>query len=271
MLYNRYIVDNTYWQKQTREKPLYKDLLWSRPETRLHAGKLLIIGGNGYEFKAPANAYGDALEAGIGIAKVLLPNSMQKLMKDVFPEAEFAPSTPSGSFARSSLAQMLDMAEWADGVLLAGNLGRNSETAIVLEDFLRKFTGKLTITHDAVDFFLTAPQVMLERIDTTIVASFDQLQKLATHSGHTAAFTSSMDLLRFAETFHDFSRHHPCNLIVKFGPQILVAQNGQVSSTTVEDDKKVWRVETAATATVWWLQHPGQPYKALTTSLVADH
>ena len=262
-------MDKSYWQKQTKNKPLFESLLWSRPENRLHAGKLLIIGGNGYEFKAPANAYGDALHAGVGVAKVILPDSMKKTVADIFPEADYAPTTPSGSFARPSLAQMLDTAEWADGVLLAGNFGRNSETAIVLEEFLRKHHGHVTITHDAVDFFLSNPQPILDRRDTTLVISFGQLQKLAIRSGFATAFTSSMDLLRFIETFHDFSQHHPCNIIVKFGPNVCVAVDGHISTTPLGDDKKIWRVEVAAASAVWWLQNPAQPFEALSASIVA--
>ncbi|MEO7945117.1 MAG: hypothetical protein ABIR37_03110 [Candidatus Saccharimonadales bacterium] len=259
----------SYWHKQTKQAPLYEALLWSRPENRLHAGKLLIIGGSGYEFKAPANAYGDALNAGIGVAKVILPVSMKKVVSDIFPEADYAPTTPSGSFARTALAQMLDSAAWADGVLLAGNFGRNSETAIVLEDFLQKHKGKVIITHDAVDYFLNNSPPLLDRAGTTLVISFGQLQKLATDAGFTTAFTSSMDILRFVETFHDFSQMHPCNLAVKRGDSIFVAKAGKVSSTKFEADRKIWRVETATSMAVWWIQNPSNTFKALTTSLIA--
>jgi ADP-dependent NAD(P)H-hydrate dehydratase / NAD(P)H-hydrate epimerase len=268
MLYNLYTVDTNYWQKQTKQAPLFEALLWSRPENRLHAGKLLIIGGSGYEFKAPANAYGDALNSGIGVAKVILPDSMKKVVADIFPEADYAPTTPSGSFSRLSLTQLLDTAEWADGVLLAGNFGRNSETAIVLEDFLSKFKGKVTVTHDAVDFFVANASPLLDRAGTTLVLSFGQLQKLATNSGFATAFTSSMDLLRFIEIFHDFSRSHPCNIIVKFGSNLFVGKKGKVSSTPVDADKKIWRVETATAASVWWIQNPSNTFKALTTSII---
>jgi hypothetical protein len=170
---------------------------------------------------------------------------------------------------RLSLAQLLDTAEWADGVLLAGNFGRNSETAIVLEDFLSKFVGKVTITHDAADFFLANARPLLDRAETTLVIGFGQLQKLATNSGFSIAFTSSMGLLRFVEAFHDFSRSHPCNIIVKVGQNIIVAKAGKISSTPIDEDRKIWRVETAANAAVWWLQNPENTFKALTTSLVA--
>jgi hypothetical protein len=86
--------------------------------------------------------------------RVLLPSATKKLVSQVFPEAEFAPSTPSGSFAREALGQLLDSADWADGVLLAGDFGRNSETAILLESFAQKYKGQLTVAQDGIDYFL---------------------------------------------------------------------------------------------------------------------
>jgi hypothetical protein len=262
-------MDATYWHKQTPDKALFPELLWSRPENRRHAGKLLIIGGNGYEFKAPANAYGDALDAGVGSAKVLLPSSMQKVVHDIFPEAEFAPHTPSGSFARIALAQVLDLADWADAVLLAGDLGRNSETAILLESLLSKYSGQLTLTKDAVNYFLDAPTGLLARPDTLLVITTAQLQRLASGAGSTSAFTSDMDLLRTVEWLHEFSKGCTAHFIIKHLDTLFVASCGQVSTTPVVQNLDAWRVHTAAHASTWWLQNPGKPFEALTTSLIA--
>jgi NAD(P)H-hydrate repair Nnr-like enzyme with NAD(P)H-hydrate dehydratase domain len=240
--------------------------LWSRPENRLHAGKLLIIGGNGYEFKAPANAYGDALDAGVGVARVILPASLQKTVARIFPEAEFAPHTPSGSFARSSLAQFLDGAAWADGVLLAGGLGRNSETAIALESLLQKYQGLLVLANDAVEYCLDQPTGCLDRPDTGVVCTTAQLQKMAAKAQFATAFTSDMSLMNMVEALHEFSLLHTCNLIVWHDGAVIVASKGQISSTPADEFDPT---DTAARAAVWWLQNPSKPYEALTTSLVA--
>src|SRR5436305_544558 len=107
----------TYWHRQTPSKPLFPDLLWSRPEHKSTAGKLLIIGGNLHNFSTPAQAFNYVSEAGIGSARVLLPDSIKKLVGGVFESGEFAPSTPSGSFSQKALIDMLEQSSWADGVL----------------------------------------------------------------------------------------------------------------------------------------------------------
>jgi NAD(P)H-hydrate repair Nnr-like enzyme with NAD(P)H-hydrate dehydratase domain len=119
------------WLRQTKE-PLFPDVLWSRPENKRHAGKLLIIGGHKQTFNAVSEAYSATLKAGIGIVRVILPDSLHKMLHAVFPDAEFASSTPVGSFSRLALDDLVLASEWADGVLLAGDFGHNSETAILL-------------------------------------------------------------------------------------------------------------------------------------------
>ncbi len=260
-------MEHTYWQKQG-SKPLFPELQWSRPENRQQAGKLLIIGGSGYEFQAPANAYGDALDAGVGVAKVLLPDSMQKTVQHLFPEAEFAPSTPSGSFASAALAQWLDLATWADGVLIPGNLGRNSETTVLLETFLEKYQGQVTLTKDAADLVCQQPLSVLHRPETTLVLAMGQLRQLGSQAHFPRAFTTTMGLVALVEALHEFTKRFALNVVCRFEGHYVVAVDGQVSSTATKDEKPVWRLETASTTSVWWLQTPSKPFEALTTSVL---
>lgn len=263
-------MDSTYWHKQTADQPLFADMLWSRPENRAFAGKLLIVGGNAHGFAAPAEAYAESQKAGIGVARVMLPDSLQKTVGKVFEAGEFAPSTPSGSFSQKALAELLADSNWADGVLLAGDLGRNSETAILLEKFTAKYPGQLTITKDAADYFATSPQLILNRPETALVISLAQLQKLGVSAHFPTAFTFNMDLLRFVEALHEFTTQFSCNIIVKHLDNIFVAANGEVSNTKLAIDQSIWRTKTAARAATWWLQNPSKTFAALTTALVAD-
>jgi ADP-dependent NAD(P)H-hydrate dehydratase / NAD(P)H-hydrate epimerase len=258
-------MDQSYWLRQT-DKPLFPELEWSRPETRSQAGKLLIIGGNGYEFKAPANAYGDALESGVGTATVLLPNSMQKVVSDIFPEAAFAPSTPSGSFARSSLALMLDLATRADAVLLPGDTGRNSETTVLFESFLEKYHGQVAITKDVADVLVQQPLQLLQRRNTLLVLAMGQLRQLAVAAHFPRAFTTEMGLVQLVESLHEFTVRYPLAIITRHQNHCVVSVEGQVSTTPVKTDEPVWRLTTATRASVWWLQNPNRPFEALTTA-----
>ncbi len=257
-----------YWHKQTKEHPLFEALLWSRPEQTAQAGKLLIVGGNDHAFAAPAEAYAQAAKAGIGVSRVLLPDSLQKIVGRILEHGEYAPSTPSGSFARKALASLLELSAWSDATLLAGDFGRNSETAILLEQFVATYTGSLTITKDGLDYFTHLPAAILNREHTLLVTSFAQLQKLATNIRFEKAFTFEMDFLRLVETLHEFSSRYKAAIIVKHLESVVVTYGGQVSSTKLSSDMPVWRVKTAAHAAVWQLQNPSKIFAALTTSIL---
>src|ERR1700683_2856161 len=122
-----------YWQQQLPDNPLFPDSLWSRPERRSTAGKLLIIGGNGFGFAAPAEAYSHALKAGIGDARVILTDALKSSVGRKFEAGQFAPSNPSGSFSQKALGDMINLSDWADGVLVAGGFGGNLQTTMLLE------------------------------------------------------------------------------------------------------------------------------------------
>jgi hypothetical protein len=255
------------WEKQSPNKPLFPNLAWSRPENRQQAGKLLIVGGNLYGFTAPASAYGASQKAGIGVCRVVLPDALKKTVGKLLDGSEFVPSTPSGSFAIPALASLLDLAQWADGVLVAGDLGRNSETAILLEQFLQKTDVPLVLTKDTADYISSSPQIALRRQKTVLILSLSQLQRLVVNVRHREAVTFSMDMIQLVNWLQTFTSEYTIGIIVKHLDKILVAINGRVSAMTLSDEQTVWRVPAAAYATVWWLQNPGTPFEALSAGI----
>lgn len=256
-----------YWLKQTKETPLFPDILWSRPEHKSGAGKLFIIGGNAMGFSAVQEAYKEADRAGAGAIRIVLPDALRKTVGPLMP-GEFVPSTPSGSLARKALSDLLGHTEWADAVLIAGDLGRNSETAVLLESFVQKYQGPLVITKDAVDYFYGSPLHIAERPDTALVLSLSQLQKLGTALKFETPFLLSMGMLLLAQALHTLSSRYPLHIVTKELDSILVASDTHVSSTKLAVDKEIWRTETAAAVAVLWMQNPSKPFEAITSSLV---
>lgn len=259
------MADSSFWHKQTPENPLFPDVLWSRPETKQTAGKLLVIGGNSQGFMAPAQAYSEAGLAGVGSTRVLLPEQVRKLLPSSFSEMEFAPGTPSGSFAQVALAELLDASNWANAVLLAGDFGRNAETSILLEKFTQKYSGQLTLAQDSIDYFLSSPQLSM-RPNSALIITLAQLQKLATTFRFTTAFTSKLDFLHFVDALHDFTVQFPLAIAINHLDTTFVAVGGQVSTTKPVNNKN--EVSLAANIAVWWLQNPSKPFEAITSSIV---
>lgn len=258
-------MSDTYWHKQG-PTPLFPDMLWSQPENKHARGKLLIIGGSEHAFAVPAEAYQAATQTKIGTAKVLLPDRLQKTVGAILENVEFAPTNKSGSFTHRALAEWLSFAQWADGVLLAGDLGRNSETAVVLEQFAMKYSGQLTITKDAIDYFKDTAQKVLARAETTLVLSIAQLQKLCINAQFQTPIKFSMTMPQLVAVLHELTLQYPAYVITNHNNVICVAARGEVSTTPVEESE-TWRVVTAARAATWWIQNPSKPFEALTTSL----
>jgi hypothetical protein len=198
-----------------------------------------------------------------------LPDSTKATVGALLENVEFAPSTPSGSFSQHALAELTDHANWADGVLVAGDLGRNSETAILLEKFLDKFTGRVTLTKDAAGYVIASPKSALERPNTLLVLTIADMQKLFIKLSQNTAITYDMGLVKLVEALHDFTVSTKLSVVVKHAGQLIVAVNGQVSTTPTEsNNEEAWRVKVAAHAAVWWLQNPSKPFEAITTSLL---
>jgi hypothetical protein len=256
-------MENTNWFKQTTDKPLFPDLLWSRPENRMHAGKLLIIGGNKHLVAAPGIAFSAAQNAGIGTCRVILPDSTKKMIGKIFPEADFAASTPSGSFAREALDLLLENAQWADAVLLAGDFGRNSETAILLESFTQKYSGQLTFAGDAVDYFLHKNSLLFDRENALAIIDFGKLQKLAVNNRPQLPIKYEMNMHQLVEVLQEWK----INLITNHADMFVAAKNdGKVSTTKMPEDSN-WQTELGAYAATWWLQQPLKTFEVLTTAV----
>jgi hypothetical protein len=264
-------MERTYWHRQKPTEPLFPGLSWSRPQNRQSAGKLLIIGGNVHTFAAVGESYSVANAAGIGTIRVVLPDALEKTIGKFFTAGEFAPSTPSGSFARQAVAPILDATLWADAILIAGDLGRNAETAVLLETLLQKTTLPITVTQDGIDYITSTPTASKTRANTTFALSLSQLQRLAIATKYTEAITFSMDMIRLTEWLHKFTEAYPLFIITEHNEMMIVAVNGEVSTTRAAENTPIWRVRTAARASVWWLQNPSKPFEALTTAMLGEN
>lgn len=258
---------NDYWLKQDPEKPLFPDIIWSRPENRNTAGKILIVGGNLHSFSAVSTAYSSALKAGVGTARVLLPDSLKKTVGNILENCEFAPSNTSGSFSKEALNEILIQAMWADALLLAGDFGKSSETTLMLESLLLKYRGILCMTGDAMDHFLNSPTSITENPNICLVGNFSQMQKLLMASGSTSALGNNMELSLLVQNLHSFTLKHQVSLITVFHEKIIVTSAGKVS-TTPHDTTSSSMQTIASRASVFWLQNPKQPFEALTASVV---
>jgi hypothetical protein len=259
------MVDTT-WLRQTKDKPLFPDLLWSKPENRQYAGKLLVVGGNLHSFAAPATAYMAAQKAGAGVVRALLPDVTKKILGQRFFEAEFGASSPSGSFSQKAYLDLMEHAEWADSVLLAGDFGRNSETAILLDKFAREYKGQLVVAQDALDYFLVTNSIFFSRPNTTAVINLGKLQKVAKQNHPATPIRHSMSLHELVKTLGQWTQGQEFCFVTRHADNLVAAAGGQASTTPYEEDLK-WQTELPAYIAVWLMQQPDKVLESLITAV----
>jgi len=257
-----------YWHKQSSDTPLYPDIEWNKPETRSQAGKLGIIGGNKLGFAGVAESYAAALATGVGEVRVLLPDVLRKTIPSSITDAVFGATTPSGSLASDALAEMRTIGDWANHILLAGDAGRNSETAILYENFIQDYTGPLTVTRDAVDLIKNSANTVVERPDTLLVVSFAQLQKLFQSVYYPKILTFSMHLASLVEAMHKFTITYPIHIMVLHKEYLVCASGGDVTTTEWQNPMAIWRGTVATKAACYLLWSPKKPLDAITTSVL---
>ncbi|MGD8374416.1 MAG: hypothetical protein PVI21_06190 [Candidatus Woesebacteria bacterium] len=256
-----------YWLKQTTEKPLFPDIEWQKPEQKSLAGKLLIIGGNKLGFAAVAQAYDDAIKAGAGECRVILPEPLKAVVDKLALDCIYVKSNPSGGISKEALPQMQAAAAWADTILLIGDMGRNSETAITLEMLLTKNNTPCIIARDSVDLLKgNAPQ-LLKRDKTIFIATIAQLQKIFQSVYYPKAILFSMPLTALVEALHKFTITYSATIVVFHQGQLITASNGRVSSTPWQDPLIIWRGSVASKASVYAMQHSNDIFAAITASL----
>ena len=228
------MADFDYWQKQGL-KPLFGEVDMERPEQKRYAGKLLIIGGNKGAFFAVANAMNEAHEMGVGEVRALMPSSLKSQVPST-PEVYFAEAEKSGAFGRNALNDLLIQAEWAEAVVLIGDMGKNAETTMVFAEFMKQCEKPLFITRDAVD--AVTPDVMnwaMREPETSLLLTMPQLQKLLRTLYYPKVVTLSMPTNQLIETLHKFTLSYELSIVTFHNNQLIVAQHGEVVSEDIKD------------------------------------
>lgn len=263
---------NDYWRKQQPGKPIYDDVLWSKPERRDQSGRLTIIGGNSRGFWSVASAYQVAKRTGVGDIRVIMPDALKaKLPAQVrlqMDDLVLVPSNPSGGLALAAQKNLNVAASWSGNLLFIGDNGANSETAQLLQKFLSDpdyFDTSTTLARDAVDLIVYDAESILARPRCCLVVSLAQLQKLARAVYYPRMITFSQGVKQVAETLHKFTTTYAATIVLFHDNNLIVAHDGVVVSQYFDEPMRVWNGEIATRAASWLVwQH--NPVKAIATS-----
>lgn len=236
--------------------------MWSRPVTRTGAGRLLVVGGHAKDFSAPTANYRYAVAAGVGECRVLLPDSLMKLVGGT-PGVSFVPSSLSGSLGRAALGEILLASEDADSVVIGGSLSNNSETAILLEELIRRIKRPTVIYGEVLEIVSLNPKLLVESSDNLLILTMSEVFKLAGRLMIPIRLRRDAGIINKLEIIQAITAETSCQ-IVTYGTEIIVACGGELTVTQVPFQLVKQTEAIVATLATFWLQNPSQPLAGLT-------
>jgi NAD(P)H-hydrate repair Nnr-like enzyme with NAD(P)H-hydrate dehydratase domain len=248
--------------KQTTE-PLFPKLLWNRPVSKSGAGRLLVIGGHRDEFNDIQAVYQLALAGGIGAVHVVMPDSLRKLLGDV-PDMSFVPASPSGSLSKSSLGEILHLAQDYDAIALGANLSNNSESAILAESILNKYSGPLIAFDECLRALKHQIAALTDRPHTLIVASMTEIFGIANNM-HLPLNIKDGGAINKLEIMEEVAEQGSADYLL-IGRDMVVSSEQKLSLTTAVSSMNFFANASMAIASVFWTQNPSKPFEALTTA-----
>ncbi len=266
----------SYWKKQT--KPLFPDLAWNIPEQK--TGQINIIGGNSQSFHSVIRL-AEFINHNFPIREVsvCLPDALRGQLPPL-GNINFAPSTSSGSFAKSS--ELRTALKSGNFTILAGDLSKNSATAIALGDAITNLLENtdpgnlkpLLLTRDAVDLLAETSSELLKHPRLFLVASMTQLQKVFRAIYYPRMIMLSQPLLPVVETLHKFTLSYPATVLTFHQNQIIVAKSGDVTTTPIENTSytplSLWSGQLAGKIAALNLYNPDQPLPATTAAILFE-
>lgn len=258
--------DLSFWQKQTT--PLYPDLAWNLPEQK--TGHILVAGGNSQSFSNVIRT-SEFLSHTFPLRQVttLLPDALRAQLPSI-ADLDFAPSTGSGSFAKS--AQLEQKFSQADLSLLIGDVSKNAETAIALSDAIQATTNPFVLARDTVDLLAPTANNFLENDRTFLIASMLQLQKIFRAVYYPRMLMLSQPLVAVIETLHKFTLTYPVTILTFHQDNIIVAHAGQITTTHIADTDYspilLWSGQLAAKIAAFNLYNPNRSLEATTAAIL---
>jgi hypothetical protein len=258
-------VSDTPWQVQTPEEPLFPDLLWSRPERKDRAGRLLIIGGSTHGFATVVKSFELAGKAGIGEVKAVLPKGVARLLQ-AMPDCLFAEQTATGSFSRGAIGDVRPLLTWADALLLPGELTKNAETAIFVESLLGACPVPIVATGDALDI-LPPHAGRLTDGPVILIADLRRLQAYLRKSGLDQALLAGSTLEQRYRALHSAVGQGAAHTIGLVDDGSFLVVKGDKASLTQTD---LTELELATAGAVLTAQFPYGAFETATSAAVLE-
>lgn len=257
-----------YWRTQTTKKPLFENILWSKPDQPAQAGRIGIVGGTKSTFLAVSKAWQTISDLQVQ-ASLVLPADLKPILKNL-PGAEFSDTNPSGGLSQKALPNLLALTNNTDGILLVGDAGKNSETSLLYEKFINAVNDSppIIIARDAIELVSGSFNRLVNLPNAVLVMSFSQTQKLFRSVFYPTMLLFSMSIPKLVEAMHKFTITYPLTIVLFHQNQLFIAHNGQVVSTDFDKMGDIWQGILPAKIACWCSWNPQKPLEATACAVI---
>lgn len=245
------------FQKQENQ-PLFSEILWSRPQNTRSAKSLLIVGGHKQSFKHTQDLFMQSNAAGIGNAKLALPDSLKEKI-NIEHGILYLPSNRSGSISLKAGATLTNVGKNFDGILISSDLSDHPEISKLVSKMVGAF--KTTFIFDGAAVFYVNDNVLVGLKEKLLVLKYIDAQKFAAIAEVDSWNTEKNGLVAQIENISALAKHLSSNLVVTTGSNNIVCVQNKISVTS----SNLGAGEISATLATFLLQHADK-YRALTSA-----
>ncbi len=253
-----------YWHKI--EQNPYPELSWNIPETK--QGSLYVFGGNINSFNTEIKiSEFIAKNSPVKDLKIVLPDSIKSKLPPV-DNFLFLPSTENGTFADSE--ELKSALNIADSNLILGDFSKNSITKKAVWSACVSAEKPTLITRDTIDLIAEEnPEQLLMNENLIFFTTMPSLQKLFRAVYYPKVLLLTQPIMQIVEALHKFTLSYPISIITFSNEKILIAKNGNVFSTPLQNYSPLtmWNGELAAKIAIMNLYNPNNFEKATINAL----
>ncbi|MDO4870756.1 MAG: hypothetical protein Q3996_01540 [Candidatus Saccharibacteria bacterium] len=245
-----------YWRKQDPKQPIFESILWSKPDQINQTGQIGLVGGTKSTFLAVSQAWQAITNLKVQTSSVL-PAELKPILKNL-PNTVFADTNPSGGLSQKALPELLSLQNTTDGLLLVGDAGKNSETSLLYENFIRQVSNDkpIIITRDAIELVSNAATHIVNQDNIVLIMSFSQTQKLFRSVFYPTMLLFSMPIVKIIEALHKFTITYRLTIVLFHQNQLFIAHEGQVISTEFTKMTDIWQGILQAKIACWCVWNP---------------
>lgn len=244
------------------EQPLYPEVFWNRPTMKRRAGRLLIIGGHKHEFSLIQAIYQLAESAGIGECMAVMPDTIRKLIGEA-DFARFVPASQSGSLGKAATADILELAQDSDAVIIGANLTNNAETGVLIESLLSKLETPVVITEEAIEILKFKPDLITANPNVLVITTMPGLFALANHHKLPITIRPGGGVVGKIAILRQVMDISQCAYLI-FDQEIMAGVGEEVTLTDLPQPLSQLPGAVIGVASTFWVQNLPKPLTGLT-------